>query len=152
VFLTHGKKAHKEHKFIKPGKVVVLLAGRYAGKKAIIVKTFDEGNEKRQFGHCLVAGIERYPLEVTKTMSKKKILKRSKVKPFLKYINYTHIMPTRYVVSDIDLRTFVTPAAMKKIDTKEETKKEVKKAFEGRYLERGKNTSGVQYFFHKLRF
>jgi large subunit ribosomal protein L27e len=145
-------KEHKEHKFIKPGKVVVLLAGRYAGKKAIIVKTFDEGNEKRQFGHCLVAGIERYPLEVTKTMSKKKILKRSKVKPFLKYINYTHIMPTRYVVSDIDLRTFVTPAAMKKIDTKEETKKEVKKAFEGRYLERGKNTSGVQYFFHKLRF
>lgn len=145
-------KEHKEHKFMKPGKVVVLLAGRYAGKKAIIVKTFDEGTREREFGHCLVAGIERYPLEVNKSMSKKKILKRSKVKPFLKYINYQHIMPTRYVVSDIDLRTIVTPAAMKKMDVKEDAKKEVKKAFDTRYLERGKNTSGVQYFFHKLRF
>jgi hypothetical protein len=51
-----------------------------------------------------------------------------------------------------DLRNFVTPANMKKLDTKEEAKKEVKKAFESRYLERGKNTSGVQYFFNKLRF
>jgi hypothetical protein len=61
-------------------------------------------------------------------------------------------MPTRYVVNDIDLRSFVTPQAIKKSDSKEDTLKEVKKAFEGRYIERGKNTSGVQYFFHKLRF
>ena len=85
-------------------------------------------------------------------MSKKKILKRSKVKPFLKFVNYSHIMPTRYMVSDIDLRAHVTSTAMKKLDSKVEAKKEVKKAFEGRYLTRGKNTSGVQYFFHKLRF
>merc|ERR1712137_1331272 len=140
-YLRMGKE-HKEHKFIKPGKVVVLLAGRYAGKKAIIVKTFDEGTREREFGHCLVAGIDRYPLAVSKSMSKKKILKRSKVKPFLKYINYNHI----------NLRSFVTPQAIKKSDSKEDTLKEVKKAFEGRYIERGKNTSGVQYFFHKLRF
>merc|ERR1712127_4440 len=139
-------------KFIKPGKVVLVLAGRYAGKKAIVVKTFDDGSKEREFGHCLVAGIDRSPLKVTKSMSKKKILKRSKIKPFLKYVNFNHIMPTRYTVSDIDLRTAVTPAAMKKLDTKVEAKKEVKKAFEGRYINRGKNTSGVQYFFHKLRF
>ncbi len=139
-------------KFIKPGKVVLVLAGRYAGKKAIVVKTFDEGTKERAFGHCLVAGIERSPLRVTKTMSKKKILKRSKVKPFLKLVNYNHIMPTRYTVSDIDLRTAVTTAAMKKSDSKEAAKKEVKVAFEGRYINRGKNSSGVQYFFHKLRF
>jgi len=29
-------------KIIKSGKVVVMLAGRYAGRKAIVVKTFDE--------------------------------------------------------------------------------------------------------------
>ena len=34
--------------------------------------------------HALVAGIDRYPRKVTKKMSKKKIQKRSKVKPFLK--------------------------------------------------------------------
>merc|ERR1712153_181140 len=120
-------------KFIKPGKVVIILAGRYAGRKAIVVKTFDEGTRDREFGHCLVAGIDKNPLKVTKTMSKKKILKRSRIKPFLKYVNYNHIMPTRYTVSDIDLRTAVTPAAMKKADSKVEAKKEVKKAFEGRY-------------------
>merc|ERR1712085_31181 len=141
----------KMGKFIKPGKVVIVLAGRYAGKKAIVVKTFDEGSKEREFSHCLVAGIERHPLKVSKSMSKKKILKRSKVKPFLKYVNYNHIMPTRYTVSDIDLRTSVTPTAMKKIDTRVEAKKAVKVSFEGRYLSRGKNTSGVQYFFHKLR-
>ena len=36
------------------------------------------------FSHALVAGIDRYPRKVTKKMSKKKIQKRSKVKPFLK--------------------------------------------------------------------
>jgi large subunit ribosomal protein L27e len=44
-------------KFIKPGKVVILLAGRYAGKKAIVVKTFDDGTKDHEFSHALVAGI-----------------------------------------------------------------------------------------------
>lgn len=54
-------------KFIKPGKVVVLLAGRYAGKKAIVVKTYDDGTPNREFSHCLVAGIERAPRRVCTT-------------------------------------------------------------------------------------
>ena len=33
-----------------------------------------------------LSGIDRYPRKVTKKMSKKKIQKRSKVKPFLKVI------------------------------------------------------------------
>jgi len=60
-------------KFIKTGRVVLLLSGRYAGKKAVIVKTFDEGNKERKFGHALVAGIERPPRVVTRRMSAKKI-------------------------------------------------------------------------------
>lgn len=50
---------------IKSGKVVVLLAGRYAGRKAIVVKPFDEGSEDRKFGHAIVAGIDRYPRRVS---------------------------------------------------------------------------------------
>ena len=138
-------------KFIKPGKVVIITAGRYAGRKAIVVKVFDDGSRERTFGHCLVAGIDRAPQDVTKAMSKKKILKRSKIKPFVKFVNYNHIMPTRYSV-DIDARTVVNPNVMKKPDTRTEARKEVKKLFETRYLERGNNTAGVQYFFHKLRF
>merc|ERR1712113_682542 len=85
-------------KFIKSGRVVVLLQGRYSGKKAIVVKTYDDGSKARHFGHCLVAGVDRAPLKVTKRMSKKKISKRTRVKPFVKYVNYNHIMPTRYQV------------------------------------------------------
>ena len=82
---------------MKPGRVVVLLAGRHAGKKAVIVKPQDEGVKKgRKFPHCLVAGIEKPPRKVTKRMGKTKIEKRSRIKPFLKYVNYAHIMPTRY--------------------------------------------------------
>lgn len=70
----------KAPKFYKAGKVVLLLNGRMAGKKAVIVKTFDEGTPDRPYGYCLVAGIQKYPLKVTKSMPEKKIAKRSKVR------------------------------------------------------------------------
>jgi len=130
---------------------VVITSGRFAGKKAIVVKVFDDGTRERAFGHCLVAGIDRAPLAVTKAMTQKKIVKRSKIKPFVKYVNYNHIMPTRYSV-DIDVRAVVNQQALKKDDTRKDAKKEVKKLFETRYLNRGKNSAGVQYFYKKLRF
>jgi len=117
---------------IKPGKVVIILAGRYAGRKAIVVKAFDEASKEHKFGHALVAGIDRSPLKVTKSMGQKKILKRSRVKPFIKYINYNHMMPTRYTVTDIELKNIVKPEALKKQDTRETARKELKKTFEDR--------------------
>ena len=88
-------------------------------------------------------------------MSKAKVIARSKIKPFLKYVNYNHIMPTRYIVNDLDLRSAVNPTLMKKIDTKETARSDVKKAFQDRFLNRkadNKKEAGVNYFFHKLRF
>lgn len=82
-------------KFMKSGKVVLVLGGKYAGRKAIIVKNYDDGTQDRQYGHALVAGIDKYPLKVTKSMGKKRVSKRSKVKTFVKIINYNHLMPTR---------------------------------------------------------
>ncbi len=41
------------HFSYKSGKVVVVLAGRYAGRKAIIVKATDDGNKERKFGHAI---------------------------------------------------------------------------------------------------
>jgi ribosomal protein L14E/L6E/L27E len=52
-------------KFLKASKVVVLLQGRYAGRKAVIVKNFDEGTSSRPYGHALVAGIAKYPRKVS---------------------------------------------------------------------------------------
>ena len=41
--------------FTETGKIVIVLAGRHAGKKAVVVKTFDEGNSEKRFSHCLIA-------------------------------------------------------------------------------------------------
>ena len=140
----------------------MVLAGRYAGKKAVVVKSFDEGSDDKKFPHALgewrkriytytyiyiymrgappsppvhtrwgraamaavdgtsvekdpgfaltpfasfpffplqnvVCGIDVAPRKVTRSMNKKAIKRRTKVKPFIKYVNYTHILPTRYV-------------------------------------------------------
>jgi large subunit ribosomal protein L27e len=45
-----------------------------------------------------VAGIDRYPRKITRGMTEKKVAKRSLMKPFIKAINFSHIMPTRYQV------------------------------------------------------
>jgi len=50
----------------------------------VVIKQNDEGTKERPFPHAVVAGIERYPLKVTKRMGKKKREKRSKIKPFIK--------------------------------------------------------------------
>lgn len=67
--------------FFSPIKV---LSGRYAGRKAVVIKQSDEGTKDRPYAHAIVAGVDRYPRKVTKRMGAKKVAKRSKVKPFVK--------------------------------------------------------------------
>mmetsp|Transcript_5336 Transcript_5336/g.19521 ORF Transcript_5336/g.19521 Transcript_5336/m.19521 type:complete len:84 (+) Transcript_5336:133-384(+) len=55
-------------KFLKQNKVVVLLSGRYAGRKAVIVKTFDDGNSSRPYSHALVVGMAKYPRKVRRLL------------------------------------------------------------------------------------
>lgn len=139
------------------GKVVIVLAGRFAGKKAVVVKTFDDGSDEKQFSHCLVAGIARGPRKVTRGMSKKKVEKRSRtMKPFVKYINVRHVFPTRYTV-DMDLKKSVDEADLLDETKKVDVKKGLKKVFEDRYLNQKavtseKKAAGSSYFFQKLRF
>ena len=44
--------------------MVVLLTGRFAGRKAVIVKNYDEGTSARPYGHALVCGVSKYPRKV----------------------------------------------------------------------------------------
>ncbi|ORY94328.1 ribosomal L27e protein family-domain-containing protein [Lobosporangium transversale] len=134
-------------RFLKSGKVVVILNGRYAGKKAVIVKNIDEGSKERGYGHAIVAGVERYPLKITKNMGKKRVAKRSKVKPFIKVVNYNHVMPTRYGLELESLKSAVTVDSFKEPSQREEAKKAIKKLFEERY-----NSGKNKWFFTKLRF
>ncbi|XP_050005050.1 60S ribosomal protein L27-like [Alexandromys fortis] len=134
-------------KFMKPGKVVLILAGHYSERKAIIVKNIDDGISDHPYSHALVAGIDRYPRKVTAAVGKKKVAKRSKIKSFVKVYNYNHLMPTRYSV-DIPLdKTVVNKDVFRDPALKRKARLEAKVKFEERY-KTGKN----KWFFQKLRF
>lgn len=49
---------------LQPQKVVILLTGRYAGKKAVIVRSYDEGTSGRKYGHAVVCGLSKEPRKV----------------------------------------------------------------------------------------
>ncbi|THG10401.1 hypothetical protein TEA_022070 [Camellia sinensis var. sinensis] len=112
-------------KFLKPNKAVIVLQGRYAGRKAVIIRSFDDGTRDRPYGHCLVAGISKYPKKVIRKDSAKKTAKKSRVKAFIKLVNYNHIMPTRYTL-DVDLKDVVTLDALQSRDKKVTAAKETK--------------------------
>merc|ERR1712045_12635 len=134
-------------KFMKPGKVVLVLGGRFAGRKAIIVKNYDEGSSDKPYGHALVTGIDRYPRKVTKKMGKKKIKDRSKIKSFVRVYNYNHLMPTRHSV-DIPMdKATVNKEVFRDPALKRKARQETKAKLEERY-KTGKN----RWFFQKLRF
>ncbi|KAF5325490.1 hypothetical protein D9619_009918 [Psilocybe cf. subviscida] len=134
-------------KVYKPGKVAIVLQGRQAGKKVVVIKQLDEGSPEHPFPHAIVAGIERYPRKVTKRMGQKKLSTRSKVKPFIKVVNYSHLFPTRYALELEQLKGSVTVDTFKEPSQREDAKKAIKKAFEERYTS-GKN----KWFFQALRF
>ena len=133
-------------KIMKQGKIVIVLSGRYAGRKAIIVKADDVGSSDKPFGHALVAGIDRYPRKVTKKMGKNKLKKKSKVKPFLKVLNYNHLMPTRCQPTTLPSKN--CRRSILRIPPRRRRKRfQTRVKFESTYKE-GKN----KWFFQKLRF
>jgi len=115
--------------------------------QVVIIQPIDSGTKTHPFSYALVAGIERYPLKVTRRMGKKRLEKRSKVKPFIKMINYNHLMPTRYTLELEGLKGVISNDTFKEVSQREDAKKNVKKALEERY-QSGKN----RWFFTPLRF
>ena len=87
-----------------------------------------------------------YDLQVIKKSSQTKQARRSSLKPFIKVVNYQHMMPTRYTL-DVDLKNVVTPDVVDNSSKKVEAKKEAKKLLEEKFKS-GKN----RWFFTKLRF
>lgn len=114
-------------------------------RQVVIIQPLDTGSKSHPFPHALVAGIERYPSSVTRRMSKTRQAKRSKVKPFIKTINYNHLMPTRYTLELEGLKGVITNDTFKEVTQREEAKKVVKKTMEERYTS-GKN----RWFFTQL--
>ena len=77
---------------------------------------------------------------------KKLAEKRSRIKPFVKLVNYNHFMPTRYLL-DVDLKASLDIDKLKDATQRKKSRSEVRKRFEERYAT-GKN----RWFFSKLRF
>ncbi|KAL6538520.1 60S ribosomal protein L27A [Orobanche gracilis] len=103
---------------------------------------------KRRYGHCLVAGVAKYPSKVIRNRkdSAKNQAKKFRVKAFTKLVNYNHIMPTRYTL-DVDLKDVVSTDALSSRGKKVTACKQIKARFEERF-KTGKNS----WFFSKLRF
>ncbi len=127
-------------------RVVILLTGRHAGKKAAIVRNYDDGAGGRRYGHALVVGLARAPRKVTRKSSEAKQAKASKLRAFVKVVNYTHVMPTRYTL-DVDLKTAVGADATDSPAKRAEARKASKELLEEKF-KTGKN----RWFFTKLRF
>ena len=85
-------------KILVPGRVVVILSGRFAGKKAIVTSVNLNKTEERKYGFVTVVGVERAPLKITGKMSEKVREMRTSVKSFCKVINVNHVMPTKNTV------------------------------------------------------
>lgn len=134
-------------KFIKPGKCVVLTSGRLAGKKAVVVRNLDNGTKDRKYGYAVVAGVERAPRAVTKSMNKKVLARRLSIKPFVKIVNYNHMLPTRYGLEVDNIKELAKPETVTNAQQKKEALKTFGKLFKER-MNSGKNT----WFFSKLRF
>lgn len=123
---------------MKAGRVVILLAGRRAGKKAVIVKAFEEGKKGQAFSRALVAGVERAPLKVTRRMSANQLKRRTNPKPFVKVVNFNHILPTRFQVTGEfaqgakELKSLVTEDRLASAESRKTLKKDVRTIFRER--------------------
>ena len=137
-------------KFYKPGKIVIVLNGRYAGRKGIIVKSNYESVKDRKYPHCMVVGLSHGPRKPTRkniaklqakikqlesqenTVDRIKKLKSFGV--FIKNYNMSHLLATRYTLKDelgiaksvakIDELVKKVKEDKIEIDNKEKSKKE----------------------------
>jgi large subunit ribosomal protein L27e len=92
---------------------------------------------------------------------KNKRKRRSTLKPFVKIVNYNHILPTRFQVTGefaqggSELKNVVTEDKLANKESRKKLKNEVKAIFTDRYNspdEDNEKQPAVNFFFSKLRF
>ena len=125
-------------KFYKTGKVVLVLNGRYAGHKGVIIKSNYESVRDRKYPHCTVVGLAKGPrkatkkniaklqarikkLEATKNL-KERLSNLKSFGVFIKTYNMSHLLATRYHVKE----DFGMTKALEKLENLEKKIKEDK--------------------------
>lgn len=124
-----------------------------------MVRCYDEGNKARKFSNALVVGVARNPRNVHRRTSKKQFLKRTTVKPFVKFVNFNHLMPTRYVVGDTDLKDLreIKDESIVAGEKRQELLKTLRKSLSDRYRDlpdpkSGDKANSLRFLYRKLRF
>ena len=131
-------------KYYKPGKVVVVLNGKNAGAKGIIVKSNYDNTKDRKYPHCLVVGLSKCPRRPTKRNIAKlqeRIKKLEAAKDsnnklnslksfgvFIKHYNMSHLLATRYTVKE----DFGITKTLERLDNLEKKVKEDKAQIEAK--------------------
>ena len=148
---------------MKAGKVVVMLNGRYAGCKAVVVKVLEGSDDRKAKGskarnQLIVVGLSQAPKAVTKAELKKNlkldgkskevadksVQKRQRVKTFVKLVNFTHVMPTRYNVElheELNKHS-VSEESVRDPALRKEMRKSFKDVLQLKYKELGAMTDG----------
>lgn len=101
-------------------------------------------------------GIARNPRQVKRSINKKKFIKRTGVKPFVKCVNQNHVMPTRFVVNDFDLKE-LKEESLKSGESRAEIKKTLRSKFTETYrkqpdVKTNDKSQHIRFFFNRLRF
>lgn len=89
----------------------VVLGGKHAGKKGIIIKSNYENTKERRYPHCLVVGLSNTPRKITKASLKRRnellqkleskgnaaerIANLKRLGVFVKTYNMCHLLATR---------------------------------------------------------
>ena len=165
-------------KLYKPGKVVIVLNGKYTGKKGIIIKSNYESAKDRKFPFCIVAGLSRGPRKPTKRniakikyqiseLQKKedtqeRINKLKSFGVFIKTYNMSHLLATRYKIKE-DIGVIKSLEKLEKLgktvkdekielDTKQKNKKALENEKAKKEIEESKNKYGKSLEEYKKEF
>ena len=104
----------------------------------------------------MVAGIARNLIAPKRSLNKKKFIKKTGVKPFVKFVNQSHVMPTRFVVNDFDLKD-VGDDNLKTSEARKALRKRVRDRFTETYRKlpnpkENEKAGHTKFFYTRLRF
>ena len=103
-----------------------------------------------------ILGIARNPRVVKRSINKKKFIKKTGVKTFIKSVNQNHVIPTRFVVNDFDLKE-VKEDNLKTLEARttmaRQFRKTVSEAYRNLPDPKTNDKAGhIRFFYSKLRF
>ena len=124
----------------------MLLRGRQAGKKAVVVSSYPNGTDSAPFAHSYVIGLEKVmvPRLVLPGLTVRQIERRMRMSVFLRKLNWRHLMVTRHTLplqaDDVNIALLEDPRT--RLQAKQMAQALMRQRF---------NAGKDQWFFTKLQ-